>query len=367
VPAPDVAARQTDYPLLAGFETRSADGLGGMSPVAADAYLEAEQWARANLPECGVDASFLAGIGKVESAHGTAGGVKLLPSGDTSAPIRDELGGQGPMHLLPSQWAGHAADGNGDGVSSADNMYDATVVTAKLLCELARELPETGGTLGSPTARLRVAYAFDQGSTAAYVVDANDANHGDEYAADAVRFADSITATLHSYGDVVQGTDRRIAQVVTWMRQQIQLGARYAATNPGRFGTPWDGVAKRSFISGRMYQYPAGTITYDCSGLMVVGFRQVGVDLERLGADWTGAMLANLPAVPRDRMQIGDLIILGSGGRTTHVVMYLGEDRYIHAGSCGGAMGVCEREGIDWSRVVGVVRVPLGETPTKAS
>jgi cell wall-associated NlpC family hydrolase len=116
-----------------------------------------------------------------------------------------------------------------------------------------------------------------------------------------------------------------------------------------------------------MYQYPTGTITYDCSGLMVVGFRQIGVDLFNLGASWTGSMLANLPRVPRDQMQVGDLIILGTGSRTTHVVMYLGQDRYIHAGSCGGTMGVCEREGIDWARVAGVVRVPLGPAPAPSS
>ena len=181
-----------------------------------------------------------------------------------------------------------------------------------------------------------------------------------EHVLEVLGFADSISASLQSYGKVLEDADGRIARVVTWMRQQIQIGARYAATNPGRFGRPWDGVPKQSFISGRTYQYPADTITYDCSGLMVVGFRQVGVDLVNLGASWTGSMLANLPRVPRDQMQVGDLIVLGDGSRTTHVVMFLGQDRYIHAGSCGGTMGVCEREGIDWARVVGVVRVPLG-------
>ena len=253
------------------------------------------------------------------------------------------------MHLLPSEWAEWASDGNGDGVMSPDNMYDATIAAAKKLCELARNVPGGDGTLATATSRQRVAMAFDQ-----IVIP-------DEAAAlEVLGFADSISASLQSYGKVLEDADGRIARVVTWMRQQIQIGARYAATNPGRFGTPWDGVPKPSFISGRMYQYPAGTITYDCSGLMVVGFRQIGVDLVNLGASWTGSMLANLPRVPRDQMQIGDLIILGDGSRTTHVVMFLGQDRYIHAGSCGGTMGVCEREGIDWARVAGVVRVPLG-------
>jgi cell wall-associated NlpC family hydrolase len=74
-------------------------------------------------------------------------------------------------------------------------------------------------------------------------------------------------------------------------------------------------------------------------------------------------MLSKLPHVPRDEMQVGDLIVLGTPRHTTHVVMYLGQDRFIHAGSCGGSMGVCEREGINWSQVAGVVRVPLGPMP----
>jgi cell wall-associated NlpC family hydrolase len=346
--------------LLSSFVSGSVDGLGGMSPVAANAYLSAERWAEANLSACDLDASFVAGIGHVESAHGTTGGVHLLGDGTTSGPIRDGQGGEGPMHFTPSDWQRFGTDGNGDGLADADNMYDASVAAARKLCGLAGDLPGLGRSLASSADRHRVAYAFDQGAEAPYVVDALDAIHGDEFADEAIRFAESITAKLHTYGATLEDADRRIAHVVTWMREQIQRGAKYAATNPGRFGTPWDGVRKKSFISDRTYQYPAGTITYDCSGLMVVGFRQVGIDLIGLGADWTGGMLANLPRVSRDQLRVGDLIILGKGGRTTHVVMYLGPDRYIHAGSCGGgSMGVCEREGIDWSRVLGVVRVPL--------
>jgi cell wall-associated NlpC family hydrolase len=335
------------------------DGLGGMSPVAADAYLSAEQWAEANLPACDLDASFLAGIGHVETAHGTTGGVHLLGDGKTSGEIRDEQSGEGPMHFTPPEWDRFGTDGNADGLDDPDNIYDASVAAARKLCGLAGELPGLSGSLTSSTDRHRVAFAFDRGAGAPYVVDASDAILGDAFADEAIRFAESITAKLHAYGTTLEDADKRIAHVVTWMREQIQLGAKYAATNPGRFGTPWDGVRKKSFISDRTYQYPAGTITYDCSGLMVVGFRQVGIDLIGMGADWTGGMLANLPRVARDQMRVGDLIILGKGGRTTHVVMYLGPDRYIHAGSCGDSVGVCEREGIDWSRALGVVRVPL--------
>jgi cell wall-associated NlpC family hydrolase len=261
------------------------------------------------------------------------------------------------MHFLPAEWRTYAADGNGDDVMNPDNMYDGAIAAAKKLCALAEELPGSTGSLASAAVREQVAEAFVHGTAQLPTVAGGGVG---ATGTEAVAYGNQISTQLDGYGKVLEDADERIAKVVSWMREQIQLGARYAATNPGRFGTAWDGVPKRSFISDRIYQYPTGTITYDCSGLMVVGFRQIGVDLADLGATWTGAMLANLPRVARDDIQVGDLIILRRNGRTSHVVMYLGHDRYIHAGSCGGTMGVCEREGVDWSRVAGIVRVPLG-------
>ena len=61
------------------------------------------------------------------------------------------------MHLLPSEWAEWASDGNGDGVMSPDNMYDATIAAARKLCELARNVAGGDGTLATATSRQRVA------------------------------------------------------------------------------------------------------------------------------------------------------------------------------------------------------------------
>jgi cell wall-associated NlpC family hydrolase len=215
--------------------------------------------------------------------------------------------------------------------------------------------------LEAPAARERVAFAYAvDNPRAPFVVRPDDAIVADEYAADVVRFAEEVRRALDDFSAVVANADPRVARVVTWLREQIVIGAKYAATNPGRFGTPWDGQAKPSFHSGRVYQYSEGTITYDCSGLVVVAFRQIGVDLIARDASWTGSMLANLPQVARENASVGDLLIFGSVGATTHVAVYLGGDRYVHAGACGGEMAVCEQEGINWGRVVGVVRVPLG-------
>jgi len=206
-----LANRQTDAPLLAGFEAGSVDGLDGMSPVAADAYLDAARWAQANLASCALDASFIAGIGQVESEHGTPAGIELLRDGGTSEPIRDGAGGEGPMHFIASEWARFGTDGNADGVTSPDNMYDATVAAARKLCDLSTTAPGASGSLASATDRLRIAFAFDQGAAAPYVVDPHDALYGDDYAAEAVRFAESIAARLSSYGQTLEDADERIA------------------------------------------------------------------------------------------------------------------------------------------------------------
>ena len=191
-------ARLTDASTLSRYESSSVDGLGGMSPVAAQAYLAAAGWTNANLPACGLDASFLAGVGKVETEHGTTGGVHLRPNGATSEPIRTEGGAEGPMHFLPTEWSDYASDGNGDGVMSADNMYDATIAAAKKLCELARDLPGGDVTLATAPTRQRVAMAFDPSVIP------------DEAAApEVLDFADSISASLQSYGKVLEDADGR--------------------------------------------------------------------------------------------------------------------------------------------------------------
>jgi hypothetical protein len=350
-------ADQPDAPSVG-----SDDPLHGLSTVAADAYVKAATWAERALPWCAIDAAFLAGIGQVATAQGTRDGNRLLASGYSATPIRGDHGGLGPLLLSPPMWAAYAADGDGDGVKSPDNMYDATIAAATSLCALAVELaPESGGSLATVEVRRQVATAFTEGDDdpSVHMKNPVDAIPVAGDAEEVLAFADRIRGALTSFASVLEHADANVAHVVVWLRAQVARGAKYAATNPGRFGTPWDGVPKKSFLSQRVYQYPAGTITYDCSGLVVMAYRQIGVDLKALDASWTGDMLAHLPQVARRDLRIGDLIIFGDGGRTTHVVVSLGGDRFLHAGSCGGGdMAVCERVGIDWSGVVGVVRVP---------
>jgi cell wall-associated NlpC family hydrolase len=150
-----------------------------------------------------------------------------------------------------------------------------------------------------------------------------------------------------------------------------QAGAPYAAVNPYRFGdsrygAPWkcdDGSnpCTRIDMHGNTHTYPAGIFVYDCSGFVTAAWLHAGVDLVKLQAAWTDAMLDHLPKVDPATVRVGDVVLFNySGGgdginsRTDHAGLYLSAKSMLHAGNGGVAVA-----SIDWTKVVAVVR-PLG-------
>jgi len=149
-------------PLLAmAGMTASGDPLGqsglrsdGIPPVAAAAYLRAAESSRSFSPTCEIPAWILAGIGQIETAHGTFGGATTDPNGDVRPPIvgpplprlgRDTDEGiwdgaddvdhaVGAMQFIPDTWRRYGLDGNDDGAIDPHNMFDATVTAAAYLC-----------------------------------------------------------------------------------------------------------------------------------------------------------------------------------------------------------------------------------------
>lgn len=120
-------------------------------------------YARAQLAAprgCGIGWTTLAGIGYVESHHGTLGGRTLLADGRSSSPIvgpaLDGTGdfaairstpssralhgdavwehAVGPMQFLPETWSRYATDGDGDGHADALDLDDAAATAARYLC-----------------------------------------------------------------------------------------------------------------------------------------------------------------------------------------------------------------------------------------
>lgn len=133
--------------------------------VTLDSYLRAERTAASTLAQCRLPWWALAGIGRVESNHARYGGAfpsatgRVNPPiigaaldgtgvGGNTVPIASPDGGAltgdpvfdhavGPMQFITSTWKALGSDGNGDRSKDPQNVYDATLAAAKLLCQRA--------------------------------------------------------------------------------------------------------------------------------------------------------------------------------------------------------------------------------------
>ena len=151
------AARDRTQAVLAGRRTArlesTVEGLD-LPLVALHAY-----WRASALAPCRIPWWVIAGIGRVESGHGSAHGSSLTAEGDTTvhilgipldgragtAAIADTDGGRldddarwdravGPMQFIPGTRGRWAADGNADEEADPHNIYDAALTAAAYLC-----------------------------------------------------------------------------------------------------------------------------------------------------------------------------------------------------------------------------------------
>ncbi|SDL85989.1 Membrane-bound lytic murein transglycosylase B [Corynebacterium mycetoides] len=147
----------------------------GIGPQAVRAYGNAALVAQEAWPQCNLAWNTLAGIGWVETRHGTYTGRTfdtgrldeagfaqppiIGPALDGSgqfAEIRDTDGGAldgdatfdravGPMQFLPGSWRIYGRDANGDGVADPQQIDDAALASANLLCADNRDLSTPEG------------------------------------------------------------------------------------------------------------------------------------------------------------------------------------------------------------------------------
>ncbi|MFE2540672.1 lytic transglycosylase domain-containing protein [Actinacidiphila glaucinigra] len=144
-----------------GTGTVTTDGTGLPASVL-EAYRRAETALAASDPGCNMRWELLAAIGQVESNQARGGnvdsaGTTLSPilgpvlNGDGFANITDTDGGKwdgdtvhdraiGPMQFIPSTWQTWGADGNDDGVSDPNNIFDAALAAGRYLCAGNRDL-----------------------------------------------------------------------------------------------------------------------------------------------------------------------------------------------------------------------------------
>jgi cell wall-associated NlpC family hydrolase len=97
---------------------------------------------------------------------------------------------------------------------------------------------------------------------------------------------------------------------------------------------------------------------FDCSGLVDYVFRDVaGVTLPRTADDISRVEATE---VRRGDLASGDLIFFGQRGRISHVGIYVGEGRFVHAPNEGGTVRLDYLDGAYWrDHYAGAKRIAL--------
>jgi membrane-bound lytic murein transglycosylase B len=146
----------------------------GIPETALKAYGYATLREAADRPACHLSWTTLAGIGKVESGHGSANHATLAPDGFVLPPvIGPALNGQGghdrvpdtdagrydgdrsydhaigPMQFLPSTWQQYQIDADNDGRADPNDINDAALAAARYLCAGGQDLATSGGWLAA--------------------------------------------------------------------------------------------------------------------------------------------------------------------------------------------------------------------------
>ncbi len=101
-------------------------------------------------------------------------------------------------------------------------------------------------------------------------------------------------------------------------------------------------------LVGTPYRYGGNTpdTGFDCSGLVNYVFR----DMLDLRLPRTSRELAAMqgPKIATNRLATADLVFFGSGGNVSHVGIYVGEGRFVHAPSTGGTVRLDRLDGAYW-------------------
>lgn len=148
----------------------------GIPVTALEAYAYAARVAEVENPDCHLAWTTLAGIGHVESNHGTYRGATISRDGEVAPPIRGVLldgtngnleildhgsvshdpavekkgdepyaRAMGPMQFIPETWRLYGVDANNDGDISPDNIDDAALSAAGYLCWRGKDLSTPRG------------------------------------------------------------------------------------------------------------------------------------------------------------------------------------------------------------------------------
>lgn len=90
---------------------------------------------------------------------------------------------------------------------------------------------------------------------------------------------------------------------------------------------------------GVPYRYGgASSQGFDCSGLVHFAYGRAGKRIART----TAGLWSNTASVQRSELQVGDVLFFDIDGKMSHVGLYLGDQRFVHAPSTGRTVTVEE-------------------------
>jgi peptidoglycan DL-endopeptidase CwlO len=281
----------------------SAAGRGG---IPADYLALYQQMGR----KYGVPWVILAGIGKVESNHGqtTLPGVHSGQNGFGAAgPMQigimgasGNTWGGAPVHPASELVNGVATDGNGDGIASVYDPADAIAGAARYLLR-AGVLTNVSGAI----------FAY---------------NHLQSYVQAVLYWAG-----VYASGGFVVTTAGAVTAPQCLTTATTLAAGGMAATQAVNTAI---GFARQQL--GKPYQWGgAGPDAFDCSGLVMMAYRSVGISIPRTSqAQWTWG-----PRISAGQVQAGDLVFFaGSDGTMTspgHVGIVIGHGLMIEAYATG--------------------------------
>lgn len=169
--APGGGGQVTGGPLVDPSWIQRTSAATGIPARALEGYGKAQLTIAASKPACRLGWNTLAGIGWIETGHGTSHGSQLMSDGRTSqlilGPALDGTKGTsaiaataadrvatgdpdwdhaaGPMQFIGGTWARWGADGNRDGIIDRNNIDDASLAAANYLCAGNRDLSTGDG------------------------------------------------------------------------------------------------------------------------------------------------------------------------------------------------------------------------------
>lgn len=153
--------------LGAGAQPAPVGPIADIPPRTAAAYVRAAEVVSTEDPACGISWSLIAGIGAVETKHGTFLGRHVDSEGRVTPAVfgppldggrfkfvadtdRGALDGEprfdravGPMQFLPGTWRSFGRDVDGDGAANPQDIDDAAAATGRYLCASRRGSPLT--------------------------------------------------------------------------------------------------------------------------------------------------------------------------------------------------------------------------------